>query len=262
MFTFRRAETRADLECIHRLRYQVYVVERGFEQPEDHPGGLEKDEFDAHASHFVCEASDGAVVGTIRLILPSGRPFPMERHCEIREPVPDDLLDHVGEISRLAISKSYRRRKGDTIYGLTDDDAGDTQYLDRRQFPVLCLGLLRAGYQESLRHGITFIYAAMEPNLHRLLCAQGIQFLPVGPEVDYHGRRTPHLLRLEELERTLIGGRARWNRTYTYFREGMPEGLTARALVAGRGVAERSGVVAVDGAADARTERGIGAEVS
>ena len=33
---------------VFKLRYKVYCEEWGFERPEDHPDGIERDEFDAH----------------------------------------------------------------------------------------------------------------------------------------------------------------------------------------------------------------------
>jgi putative hemolysin len=45
-FRFLVATTPSIIEAVHRLRYQVYVEEYGYEKAEDHPGGLEKDKFD------------------------------------------------------------------------------------------------------------------------------------------------------------------------------------------------------------------------
>src|SRR5262249_46643659 len=78
---FRRASDSKDLGTIFRLRYQVYVLEQHFERAEDHPGGIECDEFDANAVHFLCESLvTGAPIASVRLILASHRGFPIERH--------------------------------------------------------------------------------------------------------------------------------------------------------------------------------------
>ena len=61
----------------HGLRYQVYCVENAFENAAAHPDCMEADEFDGHAAqHLLQRLSDGAAIGTVRLILPvhSGRP--------------------------------------------------------------------------------------------------------------------------------------------------------------------------------------------
>src|ERR1700712_1942968 len=36
-------------QTAHALRFQVYCLERKFENEEEHPDGLEKDEYDAHS---------------------------------------------------------------------------------------------------------------------------------------------------------------------------------------------------------------------
>ena len=50
LFTYRVVDGRegftSALSDINRLRFQVYVNEWGFEKPEDHPGGVEQDDYD------------------------------------------------------------------------------------------------------------------------------------------------------------------------------------------------------------------------
>src|SRR6185312_7020962 len=53
----------------HRLRYQVYCLERGYKLDGE---GLEIDEYDTRAHHVVlCHRRSGEVLGTARLVLPS-----------------------------------------------------------------------------------------------------------------------------------------------------------------------------------------------
>ncbi len=116
------------LTDLYRLRYQVYCDECGFEKPEDHPNGLETDEFDEVSSHFCAFNRDTReIIGTARIILPSEKAFPIEKHFSIdRKTVA--AIDHnkIGEISRLAISKDFRRRVIDNaIYAENQVDAND-----------------------------------------------------------------------------------------------------------------------------------------
>jgi len=42
----------ADLLLLaQRLRYQVYCIENGYEDPDAHPDAVERDNFDSHAVH-------------------------------------------------------------------------------------------------------------------------------------------------------------------------------------------------------------------
>ena len=68
------------------LRYQIYCEQRGFEKPEDHPEGLERDAADDHAVHFAAIHDETKeVLGTIRLILKSPDGFPIENHFEFEK---------------------------------------------------------------------------------------------------------------------------------------------------------------------------------
>jgi N-acyl amino acid synthase of PEP-CTERM/exosortase system len=51
----------------------------------------------------------------------------------------------------------------------------------------------------SIENGITHWCAVMEPTLLRLLTRLGIHFEPIGPMIEYHGRRQPCYIPLEVL---------------------------------------------------------------
>ena len=109
-FNYGCAETQSNLldvlQDIYSLRYQVYINEWEFETSEDHPIGLECDDYDLHSVHFYARSiSDSKVIGTVRTILNSDLGFPIERHFELAERPEGIDNDAVGEISRLAVSK-------------------------------------------------------------------------------------------------------------------------------------------------------------
>ena len=61
------ADSPALLEAAHALRFQVYCLERKFENPEEHPGGLEMDAYDAHAVQGVLfHRLTGGAIGSAR----------------------------------------------------------------------------------------------------------------------------------------------------------------------------------------------------
>ena len=65
------ADTPSLLDQAFRLRFQVYCVERGFENPADHPDGRERDRDDDRSLHsLLIDRATGSAVGTVRLILP------------------------------------------------------------------------------------------------------------------------------------------------------------------------------------------------
>lgn len=102
------ARSAAELEAVHRLRYE-HVVGEGWRRAEELPPDAEGDDYDAHAVQVA--AWDGtALVGTVRLVLPHpDRRLPVEDAFELRvEP-----RGQVVEIGRLLIAGD---RRGDPAH--------------------------------------------------------------------------------------------------------------------------------------------------
>lgn len=176
------------LDQYFRLRWQVYCNEKGFLDPDDYPGAIERDEFDDVSYHFGCVDEDGTVIAGVRLVPDSPLGFPAHRHCRID--IGFEPWVQSAELSRLVFSKGYRRGSG----------RGDRAVADCE----IVLGLYRAVYRMSKRAGITHWLAAMEPSLARLLNRFHFSFAPVGPETDYYGAVRPYLAGIAQLERSVF----------------------------------------------------------
>ncbi|MGQ9686814.1 MAG: PEP-CTERM/exosortase system-associated acyltransferase [Thiobacillaceae bacterium] len=202
-FELLHADNDALREEVFRLRYQVYVVETGFERAVDFPDGLERDAYDSRSDHHLLRhRRTGLYAATARMILPvpeaPDRPYPMEQHCSIYTGAgvtdPQRRL-RLGEVSRFAVSKSFKRRLGEsgTLAGVTERADIHFEEDERRILPHISLGLLAVELRSMHNHGLTHCYAAMEPALHRLISRFGLIFHQIGPVVDYHGQRIPCL---------------------------------------------------------------------
>lgn len=193
----------------YRLRYEIYCHEAEFLDDEEYAEGIETDLYDKHSLHFAALDKQDKVVGTLRLILASEHPFPLEAHC----PNYDKSKIHfpqreLAEISRLAVSKSFRRRKNDGLYGMTsyhstDENRIPDKALRKRKRPVVIFGLYKMMYLESKRRGITHWYAAMEQKLNETLRKFSFYFEAIGPEEDYYGPVTPFLADIAHVEAML-----------------------------------------------------------
>jgi N-acyl-L-homoserine lactone synthetase len=220
-----------ELKEIYRLRYKVYVEEWGFERAEDHPDGLEIDEFDKSSVHFAARDDKGNLIGTVRLIINPPGGFPIERYCEINIDKDKIPRESVAEVSRLAISKSYRRRAEDRyIFGPDEErreigsfysfgekiqyrrieDRYRREFMnlikkpplrDRRVRPEAVICLYKVLYHESKRRKLTHWYAIMTKGLFILLRKLGINFQLIGDPVDYHGIRSPYLGDIQKIEK-------------------------------------------------------------
>ena len=211
-FRFVQATSAELKQAIYRLRYHIYVEEYGFEQPQDHPHGLEMDAYDEHAICLATLNEADEVIGTVRLILHSLQGFPIE-HVVPTLHVPGDnpAPQCIGEISRLAVSAAYRRRIEDGLYGVEaylrpPAETGLTGYgvrqvpFERRKQPVIVLGLYRLLYQVSKQLGLTHWYMIAEKKLWSILRKYCILFHQIGQPVEYHGTRIPYLGIIAEME--------------------------------------------------------------
>lgn len=194
------------LHEVYRLRYHVYCVEHQFENPDDFPDQLEHDKFDVRSLHsLLIHRPSGTIAGTVRLIIPdacsAAKPnLPIDQLC--RDPawleLPPTMRNRMGEVSRFAVSKSFRRRIGEagSPTAVTDEsleamDSARRDMKDRRLAPHITLGLIESLMRMSTQAGVTHWCSVMERALLRLLKRIGIHFENLGPEVDYHGKRQP-----------------------------------------------------------------------
>ena len=183
----------------YRLRYQVYCLERKFLPAANFPLGLEMDDFDRHAVHVGAIDSGGVLAGTGRVVkvTAAGPGLPVFQHCKIFAEE-TELLDPdntVVEISRLSMSRGYRRRPLNVL----------PQRRDVRRNVFLTLA--KAIYQATKRLGATHWIVATETSLQRLLAHYGFPFRAIGPECDYGGPVSPYLMNLAEFDRVILSRR-------------------------------------------------------
>ena len=203
------------LKEIYKLRYEVYCLERHYLEASNCKEEMETDEYDDCSIHFAAYTLSNDIVGTVRLVQPHpGQQYPFQLHCV---PFPEftyPAADSAAEISRLVVRKTYRRRRGDSMEGISQDfrEKGSTKAIrptstvrgDKRgNSPLLLLGMYREMYRHSRQNGIRYWYAAMERSLARSLDKMGFKFVPIGPQVDYYGPVTPHMVDLNELNERL-----------------------------------------------------------
>jgi N-acyl amino acid synthase of PEP-CTERM/exosortase system len=172
-------------DCVYRLRFQVYCLERGFEDAAQYPDGREQDTDDARSMHcLLIFRPAGIVLGTVRLILPKyGHALPVSRMVGSRWHALDLPVQTTAEVSRFATTKAVRRQ---VELCMPSSHLGAL-----RGLPLLSLGLVQAAVMMSLSRGITHVVAMMEPALLRLLARVGVEFHAIGEPIDHHGLRQP-----------------------------------------------------------------------
>jgi N-acyl amino acid synthase of PEP-CTERM/exosortase system len=206
------ADTPELVELAQKIRYQVYCIENPLEKRADNPDGIESDEFDSHAVHTILFDRDtGCPLGTVRLILPlphaPDRSFAVQRLLD-----PDSLRElralpprTTAEISRFSISRQSRRRVMD---GGAARECVDIKVASSG--PLMRLGLMQGIMRMSVAQGITDWCALMEPTLLRMLAAMAIRFRPIGPLVEFRGRRQPCCLNVRDMLQATMWERPRF----------------------------------------------------
>jgi N-acyl amino acid synthase of PEP-CTERM/exosortase system len=196
------ADTPTLLHAVYRLRYQVYCVEKGFEDPAAFSNGMENDIYDSDAVHAaLIHLATKTVCGCVRLVLPRSGVLPVHNIAidqEARTYLHKLPVSATAEVSRYAVSKKFRRRVGEA--DVADVHFSDVSHDDcRRLLPHITVGLIIAVARLSITHGISHLTAVMAPALLRLLRSVGVEFIHLGRTVDHHGIRQPCFATVTEL---------------------------------------------------------------
>jgi len=204
-FKIQFADNRMLRQEAFKIRYGVYSSELGWEPKND--AEMESDEYDDCSFHCLLEHKrTGQFAGCIRLIIPpvidKKLKLPFEKHCiesarlDIMDPAKFDR-GSFGEISRLAVLESFRRRdkEKNVPYVLKEIDPKTVYSSDeRRNFPNIAIGLYLSSLALAEKFNHVGVFVMMEPRLNKRLQRFGLPFVQVGDEMDYHGLRAMYFL--------------------------------------------------------------------
>lgn len=204
LFEMRIANSAEDLERVFRLRYDVYHNEKGWE-PENN-NQLEMDLYDQNALHaLLIYKPTGEALGTVRVVLPHKDDlkysYPMQEMCDHEMLHDDAYVSRMVEISRMAISKSIRKK-------IMTNPKLWWHILKSRQSPkkviadlnsCLSAGLIGAILEMMTLKNMQGAFAVMEPVFIRMLRRVGIRCKLLGKPIEHRGKRQPCYFDLETL---------------------------------------------------------------
>ncbi|HEY7166730.1 MAG TPA: GNAT family N-acyltransferase [Candidatus Binatia bacterium] len=168
-------------KAIHyNLRYRVYCVERGYENPEAFPDGKERDHYDDFSRHFLIRSFEsGEWLAALRIIKFPFEALPINRVSQIeKDRLPDLGNAQVAELSRLCAIAPKARLAFDEIGPVTS---------------WVSMAFMRAARAYALENNIRYLFVLIADSLARILNRAGIEFLPVGPMSEYRGKRRPYV---------------------------------------------------------------------
>lgn len=203
------ADNAAGRAVNYELRYRVYCVETGYENPANFPDFKEHDEFDSRSAHFVVASpSTGHWIAAMRLVMDSWEKLPLNQFAQIDQPELIRLMraqsmqdfSRSGEISRMCVVSQYRRRplERSTPYQIpwNTDDAEQGPADERRKAPWLMLALLYAARDYSVEQGINHWFFLAARALARIFRGLGMGLEQTGPGCEHRGTRYPHTIRI------------------------------------------------------------------
>lgn len=207
------AETEAQAEEVFRLRYQVYCRENGFIDPAMTKSELERDIYDRHALHaLLMHRPSGRPVGTVRVILPRldhpERSFPLQNVCDHPLLYDPERLQRTCEISRLCMTKAFRKRPDDSalLPAYTEADwekppkSKDQQVVYfRRMIPYAPLGLLMGAFEMALDNGITDCFCVMDSTQLYAMGRIGLDCEFLGSPIEFFGEQQPVLMNIRNV---------------------------------------------------------------
>ncbi|MCH9697152.1 MAG: PEP-CTERM/exosortase system-associated acyltransferase [Gammaproteobacteria bacterium] len=206
-FYVTQADTPELLEIAYKLRYEVYIKDCGYEFHNPYASDeIEKDNYDKCSLHcLLFHKPSNTAIGYVRLIpfqdnntyhLPIekfGIQFDNEFNKKIRSP-------EFGEISRMAIHPSFRRRLSDRLYLF--EDKTDTQGCRFRvNYLPVCLVLACGVLMND--NQLEYSVALMERKLAVLIKKYGVMSKKIGESISLNGIRSPYMMKTREFNANL-----------------------------------------------------------
>jgi N-acyl amino acid synthase of PEP-CTERM/exosortase system len=201
-FEIVRVSSEPLFEEVLRLRYQVYCVENRLADRKKFTNCMEHDLYDERSRHrLIRHKGTGTYVAHVRLIFPNPRRpedcFPIEKYCKINQR--EMVRGSLAEVSRFLISKE---REQQVILISATPGVGSGPIYRKEDGPnnfLLLHGLIAAGLRTAIEINSSSLYACIGMPLFRLLRRLGIPFFKIGPQVDYHGKRSPYFGSTEQI---------------------------------------------------------------
>jgi len=196
------ADTPFGVALHQRIRYQVFCLDKGFEDPAAFSTARETDAWDDQSAHFIVQNKKTQQwVAATRLVLPKrGRPLPVDtlgafdRHCL------SDPHARVSEISRFCIIRN-RMGKEPAVEGQPDPNSlqawGIGSIGKAQQFEVT-IGMIRTLVIFILKRELTYCVFLVTDAFARLLRTLGLNLRQVGPATEHRGMRTAYVIDMRE----------------------------------------------------------------
>ena len=196
------ADTPFGVALHQRIRYQVFCLDKGFEDPNAFSTARETDAWDDHSAHFIVQNKiTRQWVAATRLVLPKPEiPLPVDHMGVFDRHFLDDPDLRVGEISRFCIigNRSSLQVGGGLEPSPNSLEAWGIGAIGKKQQFEVTLGMIRAAGIYALKRGIDFCIMLITDAFARLLRKLGVTLRQAGPAKNHRGMRTAYLVDMRE----------------------------------------------------------------
>ncbi|MBP8144310.1 PEP-CTERM/exosortase system-associated acyltransferase [Pseudorhodoferax sp.] len=206
-FEITPALSQDDREDVFRIRHEVYCRDLGWEPLR--ADGMETDAFDAQSVHCLLRhRGSGMLVGCTRLILADATQpqalLPFEESCAevIDRRIADPAAlprEQVAEVSRLAVMRDFRQRKGEQQSALAVGADDFEPRGPQSRFPFIPVSLYLCAAAIALRLGREYCFVLTEPRLAAHFSRIGFDIQTIGGVIEHRGERAPSLLRASKV---------------------------------------------------------------
>lgn len=207
-FRIDTALTESLLDEVLRIRHEVYCEDLGFEPVR--PDRRERDEYDRHSVHCLLRTSSSPFhpVGCVRLVQADPNdltaPLPFERACAeaLDRSICDPAQlprDRIAEVSRLAVRRTYRRRKGEARSPANSIEDGDFGTKAQPRFPYIPVSLYMGAIAIAAREGIDTLFVLTEPRLASHFAKLGVRITRIGGPIEHRGTRIPSMIDVRDV---------------------------------------------------------------
>ena len=179
------ADTEESKKIHFNLRYQVYCLEKGFEEAESFTDKLERDDYDKKAVHFLIRCRNSKRwVGTFRLVIDNFDNLPIHHHSAIYPEHFKNSSRLVSEFSRLAVLRTFQSLPGKPRQ---DEEHNECAILMRAIY---------AGVEYSRQEGLNEITFFCRRSLGHIVSKLGFVKQQIGSGSMYRGMRYPYRVEL------------------------------------------------------------------
>lgn len=196
-------------DAVYRIRHEVYCEELKYEP--ERADRRESDAYDAHSVHCLLSSVNAphSLVGCTRLVLTnpanSDAPLPFEGVCAAT--LDRSIIDpaklpraRIGEVSRLAVCRNYRLRKGERS-SMPRHHGQDMGPKCPQRSLFIAVGLYLGAISLAAHNDLDMLFVLTEPRLADHFSRLGVEVRQIGEPIFHRGTRVPSVIDVQSVIR-------------------------------------------------------------